>query len=78
MTDPAGTPKRPWEEKLSEAGAKVEEEVRRVVRFLDDEVVPDVRRSSSVALRAAADRLAQLAQHLDDKRHADASGKAQK
>jgi bisphosphoglycerate-dependent phosphoglycerate mutase len=65
-------PPRPWEEKLHEATTRIEDEVRRVVRYLDDEVVPDVRRSSSVALRAAAERLAQLAQRLDDKTRADA------
>jgi hypothetical protein len=65
--------KKPWEERLSEAGARVEEEVRRVVRFIDDEVVPDVRRNSSTALKAAAEKLAKLAQHLDD--NANKAGK---
>ncbi|SEG61438.1 hypothetical protein SAMN05421819_3807 [Bryocella elongata] len=65
-------PRRPWEEKLHEATSRIEEEVSRVVKYVDDEVLPDVRRSSSAALRAAAERLAQLAQHLDDKASADA------
>jgi len=70
--DPNQPPRRPWEEKLHEATTRVEEEVRRAVRYVDEEVLPDVRRSSSVALRAAAERLAQLAQHLDDKARAEA------
>lgn len=71
--DSNASDRRPWEEKIHEAGTRIEEEVRRVVRYLDDEVVPDVRRSSSVALRAAAERLAQLATRLDDKNRADAT-----
>lgn len=63
--DPSGT-KRPWEERLSEAGTRIEEEVRRVAKYIDDEVVPEVRRNGSIALRAAADRLQRLAQHMDD------------
>jgi bisphosphoglycerate-dependent phosphoglycerate mutase len=63
--------KHPWEERLHEAGTRIEDEVRRVVRYLDDEVVPEVRRNSSIALRAAADRLAKLAQHLEDSQRKD-------
>ena len=69
--------RKPWEERLKEAGANIEQEVRRVVRFLDDEVVPDVRRSSSTALRSAADQLGKLAQHLDDKAREEAERKKQ-
>jgi hypothetical protein len=58
MEQQSGT-KRPWEE-------RVQEELRRVIRFIDDEVVPEVRRNSSTALRAAASRLQQLAEHMDD------------
>jgi len=68
-------PKRPWEERISDAGARlrdeVQEELRRVVRFIDDEVVPEVRRNSSSALRAAAIRLQKLAEHMDDKQASD-------
>jgi len=64
-------PKRPWEERVSEAGTRlrddIQEELRRVVRFIDDEVVPEVRRNGSSALRAAAIRLQKLAQQMDDK-----------
>ena len=42
-----------------------------MARYIDDEVVPDVRRNGSTALRAAADRLAKLAQYLDDKARED-------
>jgi bisphosphoglycerate-dependent phosphoglycerate mutase len=71
--EPNQPPRRPWEEKLHEATSKFEDEVRRAVRYFDDEVIPDVRSSSSVALRAAAERLTQLAQQLDDKARADAT-----
>ncbi len=67
-------PKRPWEERLSEASSRLrdefQDELRRVVRFIDDEVVPEVRRNSSSALRAAASRLQKLAQQMDENKHA--------
>lgn len=72
-------PKRPWEERISDAGTRlrdeVQDELRRVVRFIDDEVVPEVRRNSSSALRAAAIRLQKLAQHMDDKQASAADSK---
>lgn len=55
-----------WEQKLKEAGARVEEELRTFGCYLDEEVLPDVKRHSSTALRAASEKLAALAQHIDD------------
>jgi hypothetical protein len=51
--------KRPWEQ-------RVHEELRRVIDYINDEVVPEVRRSGSAALRTAARELDKLAQHMDD------------
>jgi hypothetical protein len=65
-------PKRPWEDRMKEAGKRAEEELGRVLRFIDDEVVPEVRRSGSSALRAAAEQLQKLAQNLDESRDGDA------
>jgi hypothetical protein len=71
--------KRPWEERVSETGARLrdefQEELRRVVRFIDDEVVPEVRRNGSTALRAAASRLQELARHMDDSKTSDPGSK---
>ena len=55
-----------WEQKLQDVGARVEEDLRRVVTYINDEVVPDVRRNGSAALRAAAVELQKLAQRMDD------------
>lgn len=60
--------RRGWEEQLREAGARVEEDLQRVVRYINDEVVPDVRRNGSEALRSAAVELQRLAQRMDDRR----------
>jgi hypothetical protein len=60
-------PKR-WEQQLREAAARAEEELRRVVTYINDEVVPDIRRNGSQALRAAAAELQRLAQRMDDQR----------
>ena len=60
-------PKRPWEQRLHEAGTRVEEDLRTVINYINDEVVPDVRRNGSQALRAAATELQRLAQRMDER-----------
>ena len=62
-------PKR-WERQVREAALRVEEDLRRVVAYINDQVVPDVRRDGSQALRAAAEQLQKLAQRMDDRRAA--------
>ena len=42
-------------------GPRIEDEVKRVIGYLNDQVVPQVRQNSSSALRAAAEQLARLA-----------------
>lgn len=58
--------KRPWEQRLHKAGTRVEEDLRRFVAYVNDEIVPDVRRNGSEALRSAAAELNRLAQRMDD------------
>ncbi len=60
--------RKPWEQKLHEAGARVEDDLKRLVAYINDEVVPDVRRNGSVALKAAAAELHRLAEKMDDRR----------
>ncbi len=48
----------------------MEEEVKKVIAYLNDQVVPQLRQDSSQALHAAADRLRKLAEQLDDRRGA--------
>jgi hypothetical protein len=64
---PNEAPKHPWEQRLHEAGTRVEEDLRRVISYINDEVVPDVRRNGSEALRAAAAELQRLAQRMDER-----------
>lgn len=59
---------KPWDEKLREASTQLEEELRRAIRFLDEEVVPEVRRNGSAALRTASEQLRKLAEKMDDER----------
>ena len=56
-----------WNSKVQETADRAEAEVRKLIDYMNDEVVPDVRKHSSIALRAAADRLQELAQTLDRK-----------
>ena len=66
---PGGSPfenfGRRVEEQLGAAGPRIEEEVRRIIDYLNDEVVPEVRRQSSTALRYASIELGRLAEHLE-------------
>ena len=43
-----------WEQQLREAAVRAEEDVRRVVTYINDKVVLEVRLSGSQALRTAA------------------------
>ncbi len=67
MTEPnAGKPG--FGDEVRGAAARAEEEVQRLIRYLNDEVVPEVRRHGSTALRTAADGLRELAEKMDSKR----------
>ncbi len=62
----AEDPKRRWEQQLKDAAAHLETDLKDVVKYINDEVVPEVRRNGSEALRAAAAELHKLAQRMDD------------
>ncbi len=59
---------RKIDERFAEGVPRVEEEVKKVIAYLNDEVVPQVRQNSSQALRVAAEHLSRLAEHLDKRR----------
>lgn len=63
---PDETPKRPWEQQLRDAAAHLETDLRKVANYINDQVVPEVRRNGSDALRAAAVELHKLAERMDD------------
>ncbi len=54
------------EQKLREAAAHVEDDLRRLITYVNDEVVPDVRRNSSAALRSAAAEIDRLARRMEE------------
>ncbi|MBS1823554.1 MAG: hypothetical protein JST61_16540 [Acidobacteria bacterium] len=57
-----------WEQRLHGTGARVEDDLRKLLDYINDEIVPDVRKSGSEALRAAAQELNRLAQRIDERR----------
>ena len=57
---------RPWEQRLRSAGENIEAEVRKIATYINDEVVPDVRRNGSDALRTVATELQRLASRIDE------------
>jgi glutamyl-tRNA reductase len=62
----AGNDTRSWEQQVREASSRVEEDLKRVVTYINDEVVPEIRRNGSQALRVAAAELEKLARRMDD------------
>jgi uncharacterized coiled-coil protein SlyX len=52
--------------KLDEAASKVEQEIKGVVKHLNDHVVPKVRTEGTQALRNMARELRKLADRMDD------------
>ena len=63
----AEEPKRSWEQIFQNTGSRVEEDLRRIMQYINNEVVPDVRRNGSSALRFASAELQKLAQRMDDR-----------
>jgi hypothetical protein len=63
---PTEEPKRPWDQQLRDAATHLETDLKNVVKFINDQVVPDVRRNGSEALRTAAAELHKLASRMDD------------
>ncbi len=51
---------------IHEAVDRIESELQSVIQYLNAEVVPTVRDHSSRALRIAAQKLAQLADYMDE------------
>jgi hypothetical protein len=58
------------DQRFNQALPRAEEEVKKVIAYLNDQVVPQLRQDSSQALHIAADRLRKLAEQLDDRRGA--------
>jgi len=58
-------PRKPLEERLRDAASHLEDDLRRVALYINDEVVPEVRRNGSQAIRAAAAELARLAERME-------------
>ena len=58
---------RKVDEQFGNVAPRVEEEVRKVIDYLNDEVVPKVRQNSSEALRIAAEQLRKLADYMEKK-----------
>ncbi len=62
----SGDQKRPWEQTLRDAATHLEADLRNAVNYINDQVVPEVRRNGSDALRAAAIELHKLAERMDE------------
>jgi hypothetical protein len=54
--------------RIEEAVELIEMELRHAVAYMNDAVIPQVRGESILALRTVADKLRDLADHLDENR----------
>jgi hypothetical protein len=52
--------------KIHQAVDRAERELKQLITYLNDEVVPSVRNDSSRALRNAAEQLSKLADYMDE------------
>jgi hypothetical protein len=52
--------------KLEEAARRLEQETEKFIRYLNNEVVPQVREHSSRGLRRASEELAKFADYLEE------------
>jgi len=52
--------------KLEEAARRLEQETEKFIRYLNDEVVPEVREHSCRGLRRASQELAKFADYLEE------------
>ena len=59
---------RKVDERMGDFPDRFEAEVKRVITYLNDRVVPELRENSSKALRLAAEQLNKLAEHLESRR----------
>ena len=51
---------------VADATERIEKEAEELVTYLNNEVVPTVRQHSTKALRTAAEKLARLADYMDE------------
>jgi hypothetical protein len=74
MAEPAGGRFESFGRKVDEhfggCSERLEEDVKKVITYLNEKVVPEVRENSTKALRIAAEQLARLADHLERTRKA--------
>jgi hypothetical protein len=70
---PSDAPKRPWEQQLRDAAAHLETDLKNVVKYINDEVVPEVRISGTDAMRSAAVELRRLAAWMEDQAKGNAA-----
>lgn len=59
---------RKLDEQFGGFSGRMEDDVRKVISYLNDRVVPEVRENSGKALRIAAEQLSRLADHLESRR----------
>jgi hypothetical protein len=54
---------------VAEAAERLEKESAEIIAYLNEEVVPAVRQHSTKALRVAAEKLARLADYMEENQH---------
>lgn len=66
-TPPPGPPPGGVGQRIEEAMELIEMELRHAIAYVNDAVIPQVRRESIAAMRTVADRLRDLADHIENR-----------
>jgi hypothetical protein len=62
---PFGTAGERLDDLLGDTSARIEEETQLLIKYINDELVPEIRQHSTNALRIAAEKLAKAADRMD-------------
>jgi hypothetical protein len=62
----AGVSMNDFNRKVEQATEHLEKEAAELIKYLNDEVIPAVRQHSTKALRIASEKLAHLADYMDE------------
>lgn len=65
MTSNAQNPMEDFARNVGALGGKAEAEIRKAIQYLNDEVVPEVRKQSYTALRRTGEFLTHLADEME-------------
>jgi hypothetical protein len=59
------------DQRFNQGAPRIEDELKKLIAYLNDQLVPQLRQESAQALHSAAEKLRKLAEQLDDRNGAE-------